>query len=614
MSGIAGWFEGAQLDSADGVLALLSEQLRTPYESRVQTTNLGYAGLAVSGPAHGAALLTVGVYSIAVLGRLRWEDGSQSEARLEAACRRFVEEYARHGTAALHGLRGDFTLVMIDQEKHEVLLAVDRFGVGNVVYQSDEKGIVFGSTCDLVLRHPAADREVDSQSLYNYAYFHTVPGPQTVFRRQQRLQPGHYMAWSRGRCVVSAYWSMTFQEEPGSISHFKGDFRQALRDAVTRSAEDASCGAFLSGGTDSSTVAGLLGNVDGVPAKTYSIGFAVSGYDEMHYARIASKHFGTQHHEYYVTADDVVDALPSIVAAYDQPFGNASAAAVYYCARLARSDGVTRMLAGDGGDELFGGNSRYAKQYQLSIYDRIPASMRRAIVEPLLLSKNDASGFALLRKLRSYVEQASKPMPFRYQSYNLIDYLGIENVFTPEFLRDVDVGSPIALLRQTHEKFRDASLINQMLGIDLKFTLADSDLPKVTRMCELAGVEVSFPMLDESVVALSARLPENLKLRRTVLRYFFKEALRDFLPAEILTKQKQGFGLPVGAWLTTHPRLSELARDSLSSLKRRGIVAPAFIDRLLGEHLRVHAAYFGTMAWVLMMLELWFQKQESWKY
>ena len=175
----------------------------------------------------------------------------------------------------------------------------------------------------------------------------------------------------------------------------------------------------------------------------------------------------------------------------------------------------------------------------------------------------------------------------------------------------MDRGSPASLMVDAHKNFSRASLINQMLGIDLKITLADNDLPKVMRMCELAGVEVTFPLLDESVVEFSAQLPANLKLHGTQLRYFFKEALRDFLPAEILTKQKHGFGLPVGAWLTTHPQLMALNRDSLSSLKARGIVAPTFIDKLLGEHLHEHAAYFGTMAWVLMMLELWLQKHPS---
>jgi asparagine synthase (glutamine-hydrolysing) len=129
-------------------------------------------------------------------------------------------------------------------------------------------------------------------------------------------------------------------------------------------------------------------------------------------------------------------------------------------------------------------------------------------------------------------------------------------------------------------------------------------------MCELAGVDVAFPLLDDGLVDFSGLLPERLKLRGNRLRYFFKEALRDFLPAEILSKQKHGFGMPVGAWLTTHPGLRALAGDSLSSLKKRGVVAPAFIDQLMNEHLRTHAAYYGTMAWVLMMLELWFQKHQ----
>jgi asparagine synthase (glutamine-hydrolysing) len=330
----------------------------------------------------------------------------------------------------------------------------------------------------------------------------------------------------------------------------------------------------------------------------------------MDYARIASRHFGTEHHEYYVTPDDVVDALPMIASAYDQPFGNASAVATYYCARLAKSDGVTRLLAGDGGDELFGGNTRYAKQYQLSLYEKLPASLRRTLIEPLLSARGSAA-FPLVRKARSYVEQASRPMPARYDAYNLVERLGPQNVFTPEFLSCVDLGAPLTLIGETYGRFCRSSLINQMLGIDLKFTLADNDLPKVTRMCELAGVEVAFPLLDEAVVELSSHLPANLKLRGTALRYFFKEALRDFLPGEILVKQKHGFGLPVGAWLTEHRGLSALAGDCLSSLKARDIIAPTFIDQLLQEHIRAHPAYFGTMAWVLMMLELWFQKHAS---
>ena len=610
MSGIGGWLAGPSMQSDEHLFALFRDELTGNRGLPVRTWHSGPAGLAVTDLPQTAVLFTSGVYSVVLFGRPRWVGSDQPETAVDLVCHRFLQAYRVSKAAALESLHGDFALAVINTKACEVTLAIDRFGIRNLVYQADERGLIFGSTCDVVLRHPNASNEVDPQAIYDYTYFHAVPGPKTIYRRQERLLPGHYMTWTNGRSTNHPYWAMTFSEQAGSVSDFKPRFRKVLQDAVATAANGASCGAFLSGGTDSSTVAGMLGAVTNSPAKTYSIGFAVEGYDEMEYARLASRHFGTQQHEYYVTPEDVVSALPLIAGAYDQPFGNASAVAAYYCARLAKSVGVARLLAGDGGDEIFGGNSRYAKQYQLAYYQKLPSSVRN-IIEPLLQSERLPAGFPLLRKARSYIEQASRPMPARYDSYNLIDRLGPQNLFTPEFLSRVDIGAPMKLMHDTYKNYSHASLINQMLGIDLKFTLADNDLPKVTRMCELAGVEVAFPLLDESVVEFSGRLPARLKLRGTQLRYFFKEALRDFLPGEILRKQKHGFGLPVGAWLTTHPGLIALAGDCLSSLKGRGIIAPAFIDRLRGEHLRTHAAYYGTLVWVLMMLELWFQKHPS---
>jgi len=164
-------------------------------------------------------------------------------------------------------------------------------------------------------------------------------------------------------------------------------------------------------------------------------------------------------------------------------------------------------------------------------------------------------------------------------------------------------------LREVYEGVDAKSLINRMLGLDFRFTLADNDLPKVTRMCELAGVDVAFPMLHDDVIDYSLRLAPDQKLRGTRLRFFFKEALKDYLPAEILAKQKHGFGLPVGAWLQSHAPLRDLASDSLVTLRGRGIVRPEFIDKLLSDHLAAHAGYYGTMVWILMMLEGWFQRK-----
>ena len=154
-------------------------------------------------------------------------------------------------------------------------------------------------------------------------------------------------------------------------------------------------------------------------------------------------------------------------------------------------------------------------------------------------------------------------------------------------------------------------LINRMLALDLRFTLADNDLPKVIRSCELAHVDVRFPLLDDALVAFSARLAPDLKLKRTTLRYFFKEALRGFLPDEIIAKKKHGFGLPFGLWMQSHAPLQQIAMDSLAALKKRRIVRSDFIEQLTSLHVRAHPSYYGTMVWVLMMLEQWLSQRRS---
>src|SRR5262245_53668818 len=303
--------------------------------------------------------------------------------------------------------------------------------------------------------------------------------------------------------TTASYWEMHYVEDQRRpFLELKEAFLDCVRNSVRVAAADGPVGAFLSGGTDSSTIAGMLGAVTGEPARTYSIGFESQGYDEMDYARIAARHFGTRHHEYYVTPSDVAAAIPRIAAVHDQPFGNSSAVPTYYCARLARDDGVAALLGGDGGDELFGGNERYAKQHLYSLYSDLPPLLK-SVIEPIAFLPPEAG---LPGKVQRYIRHASLPMPARYDHYNLLERLGPEVVFTGEFLAAVDRKLPAVQMAEAYARAHAQSLVNRMLALDLPYTLADSDLPKVTRSCELAGVEVRFPFLDDAVVAFSARL------------------------------------------------------------------------------------------------------------
>ncbi len=610
MSGICGWIGLA------GAPELL-EQMAAPlsrFDQGVVLARSGQrSGVAVAAQAGSADVYQRDGLLVALWGQPRFDDpalAAQAAGQgMAATVATLWPQGAQRTCAQIHGC---FTLAILDERSGEALLATDRMGIQPLNWQLAGETLVFASSADALVRHPLTPGVLDHQGLYNYVYFHMVPSPGTVYQGQQRLLPGHYLHYRQGRVEERAYWRMQFEENgKRSFGELKEDFLSVLRHSVKDAVGDRKVGAFLSGGTDSSTIAGMLTQVGGVAADTYSIGFEAQGYDEMEYARIASRHFGTRHHEYYVTPDDVANAIPQVAAVFDQPFGNASAVPAFYCARMAKADGVQRMFGGDGGDELFGGNERYAKQHVFELYERVPRLVRKALLEPAVFNFPGGERVRLLRKARSYIEQASVGMPARLETYNLLGRYGPQQVFTDDFLAAADIGNPIATLERNYGRSEARSLINRMLALDLQITLADNDLPKVMKACELAGVEAAFPFLHDAVVAFSAGLTPQQKLNGTQLRWFFKEALRGFLPDAIITKQKHGFGLPFGVWLQQHQALQQLAADSLSDLKARKVVRGEFIEQLVGTHLKEHAGYHCTMVWVLMMLEQWFRAHRN---
>jgi asparagine synthase (glutamine-hydrolysing) len=544
-----------------------------------------------------------GARSLLALGLRKGSWGTRT--RGEAAD--LTAALADDAPSALLRLRGGWVILFVDESRERCLLAADRAATRPPCFARLPDRFVFGLTAlDVVNCDDRLDR-VRPQAIFDYLRSHFIPAPATMFEGVERLLPGEYVELDHGTVTRAKYWWPQYDERADAFDFHarSAEFRQLLEASVRSEADGAASGAFLSGGTDSSTIAGMLGRVTGAPARTYSIGFDASGFDEMAYARIAAKHFGTAHHEYYVTPDDLVRSIPEVAAAYDQPFGNSSALPAYYCARLGRADGVTRMLGGDGGDELFGGNTRYARQKLFDAYSHVPAWARSAGT-PLLHSAI-ARSIPLLRKAGSYVEQASVPMPARLQTYNLLMHIGADRLLVPEFLQAVNASSPAHDELHYYESCRSDALVNRMLYYDWKYTLADNDLPKVVGTCNLAGVAVGFPMLNEELAAFANRLPVAQKVRGLRLRHFFKAALRDFLPPQIIAKKKHGFGLPFGVWLVSHEPLRRFAFGTLDALRSRGIVRARFFDELLKARLDEHASYYGELVWIMMMLEQWFQ-------
>ena len=541
--------------------------------------------------------------SAIVRGRHRFTDDGLARIAAEAgAASAWREGFERYGTRVLDGVEGDFAVSIMTGDGTR-FAAVDRFALHPLCWRGGAGKIQVAERADTLAE---GDEAIDPQAIFDYLYFHVIPAPRTIYRGVSRLPAGHCLVARKGEATVEPWWKPRFVED--AIADFDAQrdvFRSLLRASVQDRLDGAAVGCFLSGGTDSSTVAGLVTELTGKPARTYSIGFAAKGYDEMEYARIAARHFGTDHHEYYVTPEDVAGAVRELAASFDQPFGNSSALPAYCCAKLAYDDGVRSMLAGDGGDELFGGNVRYAGQRVFEAWASVPEALRKGVLEPALLGPPALKRVPVVRKAVSYVEQATTPMPDRMQRHNLLLRLGLDTVLTPEFLASVDATAPARQQREVYGSVDAKALVNRMLAYDWRYTLADNDLPKVVGATAHAGVPVAFPLLDDRLVDFSLALPPDYKLRGSALRWFFKEALRGFLPDEIIAKKKHGFGLPFGVWMTENRALRDLAFDAVRAFGRRGIVCAGFVEQLTERLLPQHPGYYGEMVWILMIAELW---------
>jgi asparagine synthase (glutamine-hydrolysing) len=508
-------------------------------------------------------------------------------------------------------LGGRFSIAIIDDARKRALLAVDQMGIEHVAFALHEGILVFGKSAETVAHFSERVAAVDPQAIFDYLVLHMVPAPGTIFRGVRKLRPGYCVTFENGRTSERRYWTARFTTQThAEFGPLKADLYRTIREAVRDCAPDAETGAFLSGGLDSSTVAGFLSEVGPKPTKTFTIGFGYGGYDELPYSRTANTHFGCEAHEYVVTGDDIADGFPKIAQAYDEPFGNSSALPVYYCAKLAVETGMEHLLAGDGGDELFAGNARYAEQQIFERYRHVPQFVRRGLIEPVLAAWPDVLQFWLIRRGRGYVEKANVSLPTRLEMWNLLHRAGTENLLHPDFRASINEGGTLNQMQALWDSAPADSTLGHMLYYDWQYTLSDNDLRKVETMSSLAGLRVSYPLLHPDVVELSMRIPPSLLMPGMKLRDFYKRAMQGFLPDAIIHKKKHGFGLPFGLWLRETPRLREQIDGNLAALRSRRIIRAEFIDHLLQLHGQDDAEYYGVFIWVLAMLEQWLTEHQ----
>src|SRR5271165_919747 len=521
--------------------------------------------------------------------------------------------YARHGVNFVERLEGSFSLALWDRQRRRLVLAIDRFGFKTLYWSFDRRRLIFSSR----LRAIAGAKpsiEVDPAAVMQYLVHTVVPAPLTIYKGIERLEPGTLLVYERQQTQKTRYWDLDYEESRNSNVHeWSEEVRHCVQQAVHAHLADCQpegAGAYLSGGTDSSSIVAFASQVHS-PFNTFSIYFESPRYDEAGFSRLAADCFHTRHHEKCLQASDAAEAILGIVEYYDEPFANSSAIGAYYCARLARENGVDVLLAGDGGDELFAGNERYATDKKFALYHSVPTVLRSGLIKPAtnLLPKTGPLSYPA-----RYIRRSEIPNPRRMLSYGFFLTQDGQEAFHPDFL---DQAKPDAALDIAQAHFDSASHarseLNRLLYLDVKMTLGDNDLRKVAGTAEMAGVRVRFPLLDRRLAELSARIPSSLKLRGFEKRYIFKEAMKGILPDRILHKKKHGFGVPVGYWMLHDGGMKSLvAVLDEPQARQRGYFRSEFLSRIKDLN-HMHPAYYGEALWVVFILELWHRRHRDFR-
>ena len=589
MSGLCGWIGAGKLvDSAEQTLANMAAGLPAIGGLDEASSAQRQAALRLKAIKGTGSWHRHGTVVAALEGTPRWTDERlAAHARDQGHAAALVTAYRENGPALLDKLGGAFALALVDVESQSGLLAIDRSGINDLCFSLPSPGVlVFGTTVNSLRAYPGVGATVEPQAIYDFLFFvDRIPAPHTVYTEQRKLRAGECLIFENGEASLRTYWRMRYGEETGrSIEDLGEEMRSCLRSAVGRTVEgdsSATTGAFLSGGLDSSTLVGFLAEASDRPPKTYTIGFDVEGFDESYFADIAARHFGTDHNNYAMTPQEVFEAIPLLAEIYDEPFANSSAVPSYICARRAAANGTKILLAGDGGDEIFAGNTRYLQDTVFDRYARVPKVLRQALIEPVLAALPGGNAIPLIRRGRNYVRQAKMSPAWRIASHNVFRHATAAQIFAPHALAAIEPERPLGLLQSIYDGAAGVSKLKRLMAVDLRITLADSDLRKVNRTCELAGVRVHYPFLDDDVVAFSARGPSDLLIKDGRLRHFYKEAMREVLPGEIIVKPKHGFGLPFVDFAASHVPLRELACDSISGLKKRGLFSLRWLDTFL---------------------------------
>lgn len=525
-----------------------------------------------------------------------------------------VHLYEEDAEQLVERLRGMFAFALWDRTRRRLLLARDRLGIKPLYLYRDGEKLLFGSEIKSILAHPGINRRVDPAALEDYLTFGVVPGPRSIFAGIEKLPPAHVLTIGPGSWdgIPRRYWRLSLEPDHGPSADEWGEAIRSKLDEALRlhMIADVPVGAFLSGGFDSSVVVASCAGMTQGPLQTFSMGFREGAFSELPHARLVADVFGTKHVEEVVTPD-AVDLLEELTRYYDEPFADASAVPTFLVSRLA-SRSVKVVLSGDGGDEAFGGYARYAHDLkEAAVRDRLPGWFRQTILGSLGRAWPKADWLprpfrakTLLTNLaldagRAYANTLSSCRPPLRRQLIAPDLATTLNGYDPgQVVRDGFATAPLG----------DA--LGGMIAADVAMVLPDDFLVKVDRASMAHGLEVRPPLLDHELLELAARIPSHWKVKGGQTKWIFKQACGPRLPANVAQRPKQGFDVPVDAWLRgpLRPMLEAAVLDPRAPVGQ--LIDQATARRVYQAHL-AGVGRHGQVLWSLLMLARWTERYLS---
>ena len=530
---------------------------------------------------------------LAALGR-RFLTQSDTEVILQA--------YEEYGEDCVQYLQGMFAFAIWDGRRGKLFMARDRLGIKPLYYANTGEELLFASEIKAILAAGGIRPELNRAILPEYLATRFVSGGETFFSGIRKLLPGHVLSWSREAGFnVHRYWHLPshLEQSGGSLQEHAAVVRAGLEQAVqSHLMSDVPLGLFLSGGIDSSGIAMLMARAMQEPLQSFSVSFAEPGYNELHYAKLAAAAAGAVHRDVRVTAQEYFDALPQLLWHEDEPIAFPSSISLYFVSRLAQQH-VKVVLTGEGADELFLGYNRYRvtawnERLGRPYWATVPKRMRAGIAGMV---------GRLPRPLRRYAERSF-----------LMPLSGMRGLFYENFA--VFPQPMQGRLLAAHALSRDpyaeglrhydeapGGTLERMSYADMQTYLVEL-LMKQDQMSMAASIESRVPFLDHRFVEQAVAIPAQYKLRGWQTKAVLREALKDVVPKEILTRKKMGFPVPIGRWLrgAYAPLLQDLVLGKRS--RSRGLFNPEFLEAMVAEHLSGTRDH-GDRLWLLMNLELW---------